>query len=169
MVYDANEPDVEHESIVENLHKIQSEFEDLHKNIDSNKEPEKVVEDLVAKYKYSKNKPVKNKSTSHIEKAPEYAYVVYPDNSRIYYGNYNLEETEDNFRVHMNGGGYLEYLNQGYIYSGTFNDGLPTGFCFEKANSTIGIGTYIEGVLSGTACILDSSWLRVGEFENNQL
>ena len=85
----------------------------------------------------------------------------------MYYGEYELTELDNSFKVELNGSGVLEYKSQGYIYSGTFSNALPTGFCLERANSTIAMGNYIEGYLSGKGLILDTQWLKIGEFDQN--
>jgi hypothetical protein len=52
--YDAENPEIEHESMAENLHKVQLEFEEFYQNIDTYQNPEDFVVKLVEKYRYSK-------------------------------------------------------------------------------------------------------------------
>jgi hypothetical protein len=92
LFYDSENPETEHESMMENLHKIQIDFDKFYQEIDSYTTPEDYIVELVERYKYSKKREVN--SSEMQQEAPKYGFGVFKDQSRIYYGEFQLEETE---------------------------------------------------------------------------
>lgn len=96
-------------------------------------------------------------------------YINYRDNAREYLGECNITEHPDGFTVDVSGRGLLDYKDQGFIYSNGFKNGLPDGFCYERARSNIAIGNYSRGFLSGKAILVEDDFIKIGEFFENEL
>ena len=81
------------------MHNLQLEFEDISKNIDSIKHPEDSVVSLVEKYKYSKTPEKISNPDPKENDLPKYAFGIFLDQSRIYYGEYQIEEGSEKFKA----------------------------------------------------------------------